>query len=598
MTNKYKTRLLILIASVLLLISSAYFFLTNTQLAQNHNWLNPDYAINGIVIAILLTLFFSWLLLRELLKIESGGSRLYKYIMINFAGISLIPSISVMTFFFYFFSGNLQSWFDSKISNILDKSSYIAESYINEHVLQMKQTAFYVSEDISQIFYQIINNRALFNEILSKQAYLRSIDEAIIFDKLSKSIIAQTHFSFSLSFINLPDGAIETADKGEIVEIKSNPTKIRILVKIRNQENVYLLIGRLIDKEIINHIYDVEGTIGQYLNFKKKNNLLQLKVGTIYIFLSLIILICAISVANIVAARILHRLKSLILTTKLVKEGNLEAKVEEDNNNDEISILNSAFNDMTKQLNLQRKDLIIAQRALAWSDIARKIAHEIKNPLTPMQLCTEMVLKKFKPEVSDAKKFENYLLTILKHCEDIRRIVDEFVNFARFPNPVFEKCDIVKIIKDIIRSRSILFPDVKYMFHHEKENIDFVCDKNQINQIMVNILKNAEEAMRENNFKNQMIEIKIQTENQYIKIKVEDRGPGFDKHALDNATEAYFTTRPKGTGLGLAIVKKIVQDHCGEIIISNNQNKNSELIGGVVEIKFNTDKLNQKFYEN
>ena len=583
---------------ILLLISGAYFLFINTSIAQKYQWINPDYAINGIIIAILLTLLFSWLLLRELLRIESSGSKLYKYIMINFACISLIPSISVMTFFFYFFSGNLQSWFDSKISNILNKSSYIAESYINEHVLQMKQTAFYVSEDINEIFYQIIDNRALFNEILSKQAYLRSIDEAIIFDKLSKNIIAQTHLSFSLSFINLPDEAVEMADKGEIVEIKSDPSKIRILVKIRNQENAYLLIGRLIDKEIIDHIYDVEGTIAQYLNFKKKNNLLQLKVGTMYIFLSLIILICAISVANVVASRILHRLKSLILTTKLVKEGDLEAKVEEDNKNDEISILNSAFNDMTKQLNLQRKDLIVAQRALTWSDIARKIAHEIKNPLTPMQLCTEMVLKKFKSEVSDSKKFENYLLTILKHCEDIRRIVDEFVNFARFPNPVFEKCDIVKIIKDTIRSRSILFPDVQYIFQNDQENINFVCDKNQINQIMVNILKNAEEAMRENDLKNQIIEIKIQTENQNIKITVKDSGPGFSREALDNATEAYFTTRAKGTGLGLAIVKKIAQDHCGEILISNNNDKNSIVSGSVVEIKFNTVKLNQKFYEN
>jgi len=526
--------------------------------------------------------------------------------MINFAGISLIPSISIMTFFFYFFSSNLQSWFDSKISSILNKSSYIAESYINEHVLQMKQTAFYVSEDINQIFYQIIDNRKLFNQILSKQAYLRSVDEAIIFDKLSKGIIAQTNLSFSLSFVNISDEAIDMADKGEIVEIKSDPTKIRILIKIRNQANIYLLIGRLIDREIIDHIYDVEGTIDQYLSFKKKNNLLQLKVATIYIFLSLIILICSISVGNIVISRILDRLKSLILTTKLVKGGDLSAKVEEDDKNDEISILNSAFNDMTEQLNLQRKDLIVAQRALAWSDIARKIAHEIKNPLTPMQLCAEMLLKKFKSEVSDAKKFENYLLTILKHCEDIRRIVGEFVDFARFPHPVFEVCDIVKIIQDNIRSRIILFPDVKYTFNYQQESLKFICDPNQINQIMINILKNAEESMKENSCENQSIEIKLEKEDMYIKIIINDSGPGFAKEALDNATEAYFTTRAKGTGLGLAIVKKIAQDHYGEIRIKNgggnsmgnNKNKHSNLNGGMVEIKFNTDKLNQKFYEN
>jgi two-component system nitrogen regulation sensor histidine kinase NtrY len=143
-----------------------------------------------------------------------------------------------------------------------------------------------------------------------------------------------------------------------------------------------------------------------------------------------------------------------------------------------------------------------------------------------------------------------------------------------------------------------LFPDVQYIFQHEQENINFVCDKNQINQIMVNILKNAEEAMRESDCKKQIIEIKIQEENQNIKITVKDNGPGFSREALDNATEAYFTTRAKGTGLGLAIVKKIAQDHCGEIIISNSNDKNSIISGSVVEIKFNTDKLNQKFYEN
>jgi two-component system nitrogen regulation sensor histidine kinase NtrY len=243
---------------------------------------------------------------------------------------------------------------------------------------------------------------------------------------------------------------------------------------------------------------------------------------------------------------------------------------------------------MVKQIDRQQRDLLIAQRALAWSDVARKVAHEIKNPLTPIHLGAEMLLKKFKNQVQDQDSFEKYINNIIKNSNEIRMIVSEFVNFARLPSPDFSKHEIVSIINQLVDERRLINDKILYQVFSNVKLFELVCDGTQLNRVLVNLLQNAEHAL-ENISYQQRITVHIMLDGDFIAISVLDNGLGFSPHVLENATKAYFTTKAKGTGLGLAIVDKIVQDHLGTLNIFNREEG-----GGCVKLTFNAKELRVK----
>ena len=243
---------------------------------------------------------------------------------------------------------------------------------------------------------------------------------------------------------------------------------------------------------------------------------------------------------------------------------------------DELIVLSMAFNKMVDQLDRQQRDLVIAQRALAWSDVARMVAHEIKNPLTPIQLASNMLQKKFESEITDKEAFNKYIQTILRHTSDIGAILNEFVNFAKIPTPKFTKIDLVSQITEFTESRSLLNDKVEYILDTQLKKLEFICDPLQITQIMINLFKNAEDAI-EDAKKAGVIKVSLYTEGDKVVLSVSDNGAGFPLDVITKAAEPYFTTRAKGTGLGLAIVQKIVGDHNGALTINNVPNSGAEI---------------------
>ncbi|MBP9792330.1 MAG: HAMP domain-containing protein, partial [Rickettsiales bacterium] len=220
-----------------------------------------------------------------------------------------------------------------------------------------------------------------------------------------------------------------------------------------------------------------------------------------------------------------------------------------------------AFDDMT--------DALHAQKDKAWSDVARRIAHEIKNPLTPIYLGAERLKQKYSDQVKDKENFSLYVDTIIRHVKDIGLIIKEFSYFAKMPSPVFTKIHLSNIVKEIALSRQALATKINYTIDVEK-NIFALCDETQINQVLTNILKNAEESIEESETgkNNQgLINVSLVKESDKIKLTISDNGKGLEQKIINKLTEPYFTTRNKGTGLGLTIVKKIVDDHKGKLII-------------------------------
>ena len=578
---------------IILLVINTYFIYEDFFLKD----LDPLYTLSFLLASLVTILVLSILIVSNRMSstftfIKRGRKRVSKLrrrIIIAFSIGAALPTIIVAVFSTYFFNFGIEAWFDKKISRVLDQSIIVGESYIAEHILQLKETAISVSDDLSAMYYDLIHSPELFSKVINAQAEMRSIDEAIVFQKDTNTILAQTTLSFSLSFTSIPAYLITRADKGEVVQVASDPTKIRILIKLRDYNDTYLLIGRLIDSKIIDHIDKTNGAAEEYFRLKRQIAAMQIKFSMIFILLSLILLIVAIIWGRSFAERIVRPIRELVIATEKVKNGDLSVQVPtEGMKKDEVKVLSSAFNRMVNQIDRQQKELIVAQRANAWSDVARSVAHEIKNPLTPIQLSAEMLLKKYKSEVSNPEAYARYVKNILKHSDDIKMIVSEFVDFARLPPPSFSECEIISLLNDLVESRQLINDTINYKFISNVKEFELVCDIAQINRAIVNLLLNAEEAFEEKD-SNKRISVKISVENNVVLISIEDNGPGFSTALLSSAKEAYITTKSEGTGLGLAIVDRIVVDHFGNVELSN-----LSAGGAKIELMFDSYALRSK----
>lgn len=217
--------------------------------------------------------------------------------------------------------------------------------------------------------------------------------------------------------------------------------------------------------------------------------------------------------------------------------------------------------------------LMAAQRNAAWADVARRVAHEIKNPLTPIQLAAERIKRKYLPVITeDAETFTRYVDTITKHVGDIGKMVDEFVSFSRNPTSKYTDEDICELVKKAVFSAQIASPAYDFELTLPENPVHLNCDERQITQVMTNLLKNASEAITEcgERAEKGVVKTIISATPEQIQITIEDNGIGFGENA-NKMFEPYITTRKSGTGLGLSIVKKIVEDHNGLITIESMQ---------------------------
>ncbi len=265
------------------------------------------------------------------------------------------------------------------------------------------------------------------------------------------------------------------------------------------------------------------------------------------------------------------RVQSHVDVLREGKTRNLNVTVTRERSGEEEAGYVVTFDDIT--------DLISAQRTSAWADVARRIAHEIKNPLTPIQLSAERLRRKYKKEIStDPEIFEQCTQTIIRQVGDIGRMVDEFSSFARMPQPVMGQEDICELIKHAVFLQRVANPQITYAMLIPETAVFVDCDGRLVSQALTNVLKNAGEAVHARfgiDGEDQQladggrIEIRIVEDAGRVSVEVADNGTGLPKEDRNRLTEPYVTKRVKGTGLGLAIVKKIMEDHKGSLSLED-----------------------------
>lgn len=248
------------------------------------------------------------------------------------------------------------------------------------------------------------------------------------------------------------------------------------------------------------------------------------------------------------------------------------------------------FDDITDQL--------LDQRRAAWSDVARRIAHEIKNPLTPIQLAAERLQRRYGGEISsDAPTFERLTGTIVRQVGDLRRMVDEFSSFARMPKPVFRDEAIVEIARQSLFLHEVAHPGIAFVLDAPEPSPRLVCDRRQLGQALTNIVKNAVEAIQQKREEQphageDEVLMTIAERDELLCIEIADSGVGLPAER-GRLTEPYMTTRVKGTGLGLAIVKKIVEEHFGRIEFGD-----AEGGGTLVRLLFDKEALRRLSFDD
>ncbi|MCF8462904.1 MAG: HAMP domain-containing protein [Rickettsiaceae bacterium] len=567
---RYSGVYLLTFAAILLAFIS-YIVINNTSQYFN----NPKNLINLILTNLIILLFCAALLAYNVSKFWltrksiKTGYKLQARIVMMFSVLSSIPTCLMVIFSVYFFNLGVQNWFDKKVSEALDESVHVAQAYIAENTKSLKNIAISMEDDFEMLYSRVLTNPDLLQDVIDVQANLRSIDEALIFNPIRNKVLAQSAFSFSLAFASIPVTKLMQAKNGEVVDV-STPNKIRILIKLSKYEELYLLIGRLIDEDVRGYLDQTHGAAESYKQLHNNIFGLQLKFSVIFAIMALILIIASTSVGLIFISKTIQPIRRLLEAISDVKKGNLAIKIPEGDVQDEIGILSNSFNAMTKTLAQHRQELIIAQKALAWSDMARMVAHEINNPLTPIRLSIERLQKKYSSNNLTAEEFDRYTNIVLKNTSDINKIVTDFVEFAKLSNPELKKINFTKLIEEMVSSRSILSDKTQYTYQCDNKDLEINCDRSHITQVLLNLFKNAEEALDKTS--NPKILVRVSKKADELLLTISDNGPGFKEEILKNFGKPYITTKPQGTGLGLAIVKKILSQHNASLDIFNNEN--------------------------
>jgi two-component system nitrogen regulation sensor histidine kinase NtrY len=241
------------------------------------------------------------------------------------------------------------------------------------------------------------------------------------------------------------------------------------------------------------------------------------------------------------------------------------------------------FDDMT--------ELVSAQRSTAWADVARRIAHEIKNPLTPIQLSAERIRRKYGDSITkDREVFDQCTDTIIRQVSDIGRMVDEFSAFARMPKPVMERHDVREIVREAVFLFQVSRPEIAFELDLPNKPVVALSDRRLLAQAITNLVKNASEAIDSAveadaaRVGTGQVLAKVRTKGDRVQITVIDNGCGLPKENRARLVEPYMTTRTKGTGLGLAIVQRITEQHGGTLTLADAPKRNGKIEGASVRI--------------
>ena len=681
-------------------VLAAFTVLTLGPLNQN---------INSTVLRLILLadlfyiLLVAALVLRRVMRImaerrlEFAGSRLHLRLSGVFAFLALMPTILVAIFAVFTVNFGLEGWFSERVRNVVGSSLAAAQAYEDEHRKDLTEDAlsfaYYINSIKTKNF--LLPDDQLRPALTVGQTNIqRGLKEAYLIDGTGL-LHTRGERSYLFDFEQPSTEDITRAKTGETVIIEDwTNNEFRALIYLKGFVDRYLYVSRVVDGSILSLLDETKQTARLYHQLEADRGRLLFEFGLLYLGFAIILILAATWLGLWFAERLSRPVGRLAEAAMQVGDGNLNVRVPEGDDDDEISMLGQLFNKMTHDLKGQRDaliagntqterrrrlfdsvlssitsgvlglddkgrvtfvnraasrlldfqdegsspliqkiapefsalferqcqnddavqeelrlmrngrienllvrmavrqssagqlegyvvtfddvtDLVSAQRMAAWGDVARRIAHEIKNPLTPIQLSAERIKRKFRPLVGDqADSLEKYTDVIIRQTDDLRRIVDDFSKFARMPELEKRTHDLTKILNDAVLLQEVAIPQIALITEISAENIWIDVDKTMMSQALINLIKNASEAIDTyiEKFGNASYEpeifITLNSQDNLVILQIMDNGIGLPPDR-GHLFEPYVTTREKGTGLGLSIVKKIIEEHGGTLSLQD-----------------------------
>jgi two-component system, NtrC family, nitrogen regulation sensor histidine kinase NtrY len=655
------------------------------------------------VTAVIIVGLFSYLAVKiiELGTKRTGRSapQLHFHLVGFLSLAALVPAIVAAVFLGFIAVNVVDNWFSARVSAAVNTSADVMKEFLNDKLEDVQQEVRLMAEvDLNQpdVVAAFKTSPVIYTSYLRQSAQIRGFEALHIVDGSGNPVIKVD---------NVPDrpmiptpSQLRQADNGIISWRLSRQSGFnRMVYKLNAYDGFYAVIGMtLLDTSTRELVDRAESVVVDYRAINEGRRSAQFFIAQIFAQITAILVLLAISYGLIVANRIVAPVDRLVLASRKVSEGDLNVRVPVGETRNELTILETAFNEMTATLRNQQHDLMLAkhdaetrqafteavlsgvsvgvlsigpdndvqlsndtareqlagdgavqslehhnltaiapefldavervrhdeeaiietevdierngrarrfsvraastrheadadhrivltfsditrlvtaQRSAAWQDVARRIAHEIKNPLTPIQLSAERINRKYRGSlVGDLEVFDRCVETIVRQVSDIRRMVDEFSAFARMPKPARERANLIEIAKEQIFAQRVANPSVQFRLEYGDDALWLTGDSRLLGQALMNILKNAGEAVSEflagghaEKSYQPTVTTSIFSDGEHAFIEVVDNGPGWPLAARERLLEPYMTTRERGTGLGLAIVARVLEDHRGRL---------------------------------
>ena len=503
---------------------------------------------------------------------KDGLSSNKKYIT-YFSLFTLIPSILISIFSLFLFSFALEKYFDKKVTTVVNNSYELAQSYVQEVRNKIESDIVLIAFDTNKAKNFLNANENEFKRFLKTQKLIRDVDEVHIIDQ-NKNLILSSVDDVN-KYVPPVDDALKMVltDDRPLKIINAYENTSAAIMRLQNFDDRFLYVVKLLGKDISKYLTESQEAINFYYTVEEKSTGIKISFAIIYIIVVTLLLFLSITIAIRFSSRFFRSINNLILASVAIGDGNLNTKVPEIKTDKDLELLNKNFNSMISKLKDQQEKLIINERHEAWGNLARKLAHEIKNPLTPIQLTIDRIKNKFSDQINSDEQdtFKDNLKIINNQIKQIEKLVNQFSDFARMPKPILQENDLISIFNDNIKLLQELDKNIEIKFNKNSEKIIFNCDQEQLGRVFFNLIKNAIESIQQKSENNKdfskKIAIDINDYNDHINITIVDNGIGFGIFAanIKDILNPYFTTKKNGTGLGLSIVSKIVNDHNGKI---------------------------------
>ena len=536
---------------------------------------NLQLLLTGNIFLLLLLFYVIFKEVNTSLKIDIdvSGSRANRKYITFFALFTLIPSILISLFSLFLLSFALNKYLDKKITTAVNNSYEIAKSYTEEIRTKTQSEIILIAYDLNKSVNFLNTNINQFKSFLNTQKLLRNMDEIHIIET-DGSLYLTTLENTSLYRPPLSEALdMVLNDKRPLKIINAYKNQSASIIKLENFEGKYLYITKYLDKKISQYLLESQEALNFYYTVLNKQTGIKISFVFIYLVIVSLLLFVSISIAIRFSSRFFRSINNLIVASANIAQGNLDITVPEIKADKDMEVLNKNFNSMIIQLKGQQEKLIINERHEAWESLARKLAHEIKNPLTPIQLTIDSLKSKYSSKLDVEKKedFTKGLKIIGKQIKQIENLVNEFSDFARMPKPILKDNNLVSLVNDSIDLIKELDSNIFINLDTSSDNVILNSDSEQLSRVFFNLIKNSIESIQDKklnnvNFKGK-IDIKLNNNASNIDFIIIDNGLGFGlfKDNVKDILNPYFTTKEKGTGLGLAIVNKIINDHHGSI---------------------------------